>query len=172
MKISKNNDPSKHNKPSSHLYESKDLVLSIRRLISREISQINHWFIRGNKKSFQIENAADFMLSQNSSEISLNQMTCNGTKEPRFFIRSEFLIDDLNEVFNFYFGIDDTRIDQMIEVAFDIRKRDELNYNRDIFNWFNPQQIAKMYKQSPLWTKYEKLAYGPFGQSNSSSFFI
>lgn len=145
----------KHVSPR-YLFGKKDMVLSIRRLPFREISKVNQLVYADKVITWdEIGDPAKWILRELQAEREIKNNTDNGNMSVKMFIRSEYLRDDLEKVFSSYYDLSDEQ--RKIIRTTETKKR--LNYCRDIFYWFTPDQIKQLYDQSPVWSKYEKMAY-------------
>jgi len=143
-------------KPPKHLFGKKDAVLSIRKLPHREISKINQLVQIDKTITWEeVVNPAEWILKELQAEREIKNNTINGKLDVKFFIRSEFLLEDLELVLDYYFDL----TQEQKEKIYTIKTKDKLEYNRNVSDWFTPEQIKELYRKSPTWKKYENLAY-------------
>jgi hypothetical protein len=149
--------------PPRHLFDKKDMVLSIRRLPSREISKINQLVYVDKTLTWKdIGNPSTYILDKCQAEIEIKRNTNDGQIEVKKFIRSEYLLEDLEQVLSFYFQLNENQKKLIKKIP----TKKPLSYERDWFYWFEPEEILELYEKSPVWRKYEKLAYPKYRYRN------
>ena len=150
--------PQKHNPPNR---KDKDLILTIRRLPSRELSVFYH-FKNYDKMptphegkdigQWIIENQIKLEVY---AENELKKHTKNGKSPVQYYIRSEHLRDDLANVLSNYYDL----TDEQREIISKAKTKPTMTYCRDLNYYFTDDMIKALYDSSPLWSEAEKIAY-------------
>lgn len=142
--------------PPKHLFGKKDMVLSIRKLPNREISKINQLvYIDKTITWAEVKDPALWILKECQAEKEIKKNTNDGKVKVKYFIRSEYLREDFERVLSKYFKLSQSQKN----IIKNTKTKDTLTYCRDVSHWLTDEQVDLLYSLSPIWSKYEKIAY-------------
>ena len=129
----------------------RDLIMSIRRLPNRELSWYQHMVQYYRKR---LPPPATCLLNKLDGEHAITAHLQWG--DPKHYIRSEHLREDLEKVLSIYYDLTDTQRD----IIHNAKTKKTMKYNRNLAAYFTDEEIAKLYELSPNWSRCEKEAYG------------
>lgn len=147
--VSSIHDPAKH-EPAWR--PGRDLILTIRRLPARELSDF-----MARRMVFGLPEypAAEYILRHLNGERSIRVHTGNDTWPVAHYVRSETLRDDVARVLGLYYPL----TAEQLRIIRSARTKPPLTYTRDLGRIFSPGQVTELYRGSPVWKKHEDAAY-------------
>jgi len=136
----------------------KQLVLNIRRLPSLALSYVNHAYRYGldpTKPKGTVltpEMACTFPRFEGMLRNQIDQ----GRLHISRWLRMEHLRDDFVAWVSSIRPLSDVEVERIRSVP----TKAPMSYDHDWRRFFSPQQVATLYRVSPLWTSYELQVYG------------
>ncbi len=161
LNILSTDDPEKHQIVDPG---GKDFLMSIRRLPARALSYYYQIFFMAHEENpewnAQLKNypggIAGWILDNDQSETELQLHTHGGKHWPRAYIRTENLRGDLKNVLSQYYALTEQQ-EALIRVT---KTKPKNPYKHDLSEHFSRRQMQALYKKSPLWREFERMAYG------------
>lgn len=129
-------------------------ILSFRRLPSFILSIAQHDHNLEGRELWTPE----FCSTLKNGDNFFNKMTSDCSMKIHDWIRCESLRDDLSKILFRYYG--DAFIDNFIKIVRNTPTKPSMYYNRNVKEFFTPEQLIELYKNNPIWTEIELQLYG------------
>jgi hypothetical protein len=152
------NGNDKHAKFHERQVEGKLLALNIRRLPSWILSSAQHKATRGlypDYKPLPMESPRAMSESMVADQ-RLALFTDGGRLKIDRWLRVEYLTDDFLDFVGRFTNVDPEREATVCSFP----RINTGNYDREVGNWFTPEQIDRMYARNPAWAVIEQRVYG------------
>lgn len=128
-------------------------VLGIRRLPAYALSHAYHRHILGGERLWTPDKTVDVC----NADAALKEFTQDFKLDIRYWIRQEFLRDDLIWLFRaFYPAQFSARHRHIIN---NCPTKSAMTYNHDVSNFFTTEHIYALYERNPRWAELEQELY-------------
>jgi hypothetical protein len=157
-------DPEDTNDKHTNFYSraqelrGKILVMNFRRLPAWSLSRAQHVSRRGTFPEYEPAPlpTPDELADSSFPDSRLMFYTADGWFWPDHWLRMEYLADDFLDFVSSLRPLGDSEREQVRALG----PVNTAEYDREIENWFTPEQIRRMYLNNPSWATLEQELYG------------
>ena len=136
--------------------EKKAIICNFRRLPSWIISRIQFEEKRSGTKTAKDEYSIGRFHEQNGAEdFADNYFKKYSSRPVTSWIRTEYIRDDFEEAFSPFLDLSPIDLSKEFRTTSNVT-----HYEKDLRQWFTPEDLEQLYSSCPLWRNQELTLYG------------